>query len=137
MIHDASDIGVDMLKLVNYCKLRGKKGWFGSEVCTRGWDTVYPCFSTWSLRCPIPTLNLSIPAVLWQIAFALNLISWLYFRTYVYPVYVLYSAMIQSSGMVSGMQGFGRGVKSSQCFNGNARPHSRPCALLLCPPPPS
>ena len=33
LIHDASDIGVDTLKLVNYTKLRGATGWFGSEVC--------------------------------------------------------------------------------------------------------
>ena len=31
-IHDISDIGIDLLKMVNFLKLEGPQGWFGSEI---------------------------------------------------------------------------------------------------------
>lgn len=33
LVHDASDIGVDMLKLSNYTKMRDRRGWYIVEVC--------------------------------------------------------------------------------------------------------
>lgn len=33
LVHDASDIGVDLLKLFNYMKLRERRGYYGIEVC--------------------------------------------------------------------------------------------------------
>lgn len=41
LVHDVSDIGVDLLKLVNYLKLEGSRGWYASELayatCMLGW----------------------------------------------------------------------------------------------------
>jgi hypothetical protein len=34
LVHDASDIGVDMLKLSNYTKMRDRRGWYIVEVRT-------------------------------------------------------------------------------------------------------
>jgi hypothetical protein len=99
LIHDASDIGVDTLKLVNYTKLRGAKGWFGSEVCT--------CMSVASGGPVPPSQNPSARndlfnrCVLGQIAFTLNLISWFYWRLYVYPFFVVYAAFVSSLVVVS------------------------------------
>lgn len=31
-VHDASDITVDLLKMINYLKLEGPRGWFASEI---------------------------------------------------------------------------------------------------------
>ncbi len=40
-VHDVSDIAVDLLKMVNYMKLEGKRGWFASEfaylICVLSW----------------------------------------------------------------------------------------------------
>jgi ceramide synthetase len=61
LVHDLSDIPVDVLKMVNYCKLEDMKGFFASEI-----------------------------------AFILNLASWLYLRLYILPYRVMYSAWFES-----------------------------------------
>ena len=40
-VHDVSDIFVDLLKMVNYLKLEGRQGWFGSEIA------YVSCVSMW------------------------------------------------------------------------------------------
>ena len=48
----------------------------------------------------LPTVSrVRLPAVL-QIAFVANLISWFYFRIFLYPFYVIYCATVQAVGMV-------------------------------------
>jgi hypothetical protein len=98
LIHDASDIGVDTLKLVNYTKLRGRKGWFGSEVRSTA-RVPRPAWWKGSFRRLPPrsmftTSALLAPVV--QLAFTGNLIAWFYFRIYVYPTSVIYSSAVQS-----------------------------------------
>ena len=38
-----------------------------------------------------------------QIAFTANLISWFYWRTYIYPFYVIYSSSVESMVVVSAL----------------------------------
>jgi hypothetical protein len=56
-VHDVSDIFVDLLKMVNYLKLEGRPGWFGSEL-----------------------------------VYAACVVSWVYYRLYLYPARVIYAA---------------------------------------------
>lgn len=67
-VHDASDIMVDTLKLVNLLALEGRQGWFASEI-----------------------------------AFAINLGTWLYFRLWQFPTVVLHSAMFYSQSECTGL----------------------------------
>jgi hypothetical protein len=60
-VHDVSDIFLDMLKLINYLKLEGARGFFATEI-----------------------------------AFALNLISWIYWRLYQFPLRVVRSSIVDS-----------------------------------------
>jgi hypothetical protein len=103
LIHDASDIGVDTLKIVNYTKLRDRKGWFGAEVCGRAAFSCCCCcvcctvvMVTWRAH-----MDDGVCACAYQTAFTVNLISWFYFRVYVYPMHVIYSAFACSFGIVS------------------------------------
>jgi len=61
LIHDVSDIGVDLLKMFNYLKLEGTQGLFLSEIVYVG-----------------------------------NLCSWMYWRLYIFPYYVIYSSAYES-----------------------------------------
>ena len=45
-VHDVSDIFVDLLKLTNYLRLEGRKGWFGSEIA---YVTCMVAWSWWRL----------------------------------------------------------------------------------------
>jgi ceramide synthetase len=60
-IHDTSDVPLDLMKILNYLKVQGRKGFF-----------------------------------LVEIAFVTNLVTWAYFRLYLYPTKALYSAMFES-----------------------------------------
>ncbi|KAF1335482.1 Longevity-assurance protein, partial [Globisporangium splendens] len=61
LLHDLSDVPLDMLKMANYLKLEGLRGLFVSELM-----------------------------------FVVLLVDWSYFRIYLYPTKLLYTAMIEN-----------------------------------------
>lgn len=63
-IHDASDIFIDSMKMANYLKCEGAKGFFIVEI-----------------------------------SFCANLIAWVYFRLYLFPFYIIHSALFGSHTM--------------------------------------
>jgi hypothetical protein len=61
ILHDATDIPLDLLKMANYLKLEGAPGFFCSEI-----------------------------------AFVVTIINWFYFRIFLYPVKLLYTAAVEN-----------------------------------------
>ena len=82
LVHDWSDITVDLLKMFNYVNLDGPHGLFLSEI-----------------------------------VFIVNLVSWIYFRLWLYPTRVLHSTALEWH---------------EACAAGEGGPLSNPCPSNMC-----
>lgn len=90
LVHDASDIGVDAQKLVQYTKLRAKRGFFLSEVRPH----CAPCLLLGVgsvLRHQAPHARVWLCA---QTFFIANMLSYFYLLLYILPFHIIRCSFI-------------------------------------------